>query len=474
MVEATLRLNVVAEGLEKVKRDLKEGVRESVKEGAKVERKPKLDISRMLGLDRIQKTVAGAGIEKLIGGTAIAGAVGGFVGGATVGILNMILGILKAIFNWVMSGLTGTMKLLDKIGSILKLILKPLDLVLMGILLPILYMLSPLVKILLRMLMPFSRAFMKQVKAMRPLIETLGPLALPTVYATAFISGMTALLQPVLDILIDIATYISTVFVEALTELGVAILSVVDALFGTNLAEQFANSMNTVVSNIQFVGQFMKETIGIVAHTLEGYSDEVVNYLETNKGTVTDIMSGIAENITRLFTESGIEKHVNALREYIASSFTSMGMMSAGAIRGMKANIVKDVVDMSNKVRSTLGLTVWEIKWRTEWICNNFKALTESIASYVRRMIDKLSSVLKIRTREKEKGGGGGFRKAGDLIITRKGDVIQTSPQDYIFAMKSPSMGGTVNIYINGVIDEALVDRLAWKLTSRGMQVSRW
>jgi hypothetical protein len=88
------------------------------------------------------------------------------------------------------------------------------------------------------------------------------------------------------------------------------------------------------------------------------------------------------------------------------------------------------------------------------------KFKTDGIGEQVDLLINKYNEMYRAAMKAYSATGGASVitsnyssatKKVNDAVITPSGQVIETSPQDYLFATKNPgSMGGGINITVNG------------------------
>lgn len=120
--------------------------------------------------------------------------------------------------------------------------------------------------------------------------------------------------------------------------------------------------------------------------------------------------------------------------------------------------IVKNVIEIFNILKNDMDL-VWEgiqatFKEAVDYIINNpIKALIESL-EHVLRLLDRVAGfggVRKVVSSIASRFQSGKSTPVNDAIISPRGDIITTHPDDYLIATKTPhSLGGGLNLTITG------------------------
>lgn len=330
-----------------------------------------------------------------IGGAVTAGAVGGAVAGAAVAGIPIILDTLSKSFQTLQN-------MLGKIIQLLTLILKPIELMLVAFLMPLFTALMPLVRILLRLFMPFIRAFIQQIKERRGLIEASGGALLPAVYAEAATSGIVALLEPVLDVLIDIGYFVSATFLPVLQTFMGLVADIADAFFkAIGITTNFRGIVDEVfgglIASLPTIRDFLKAEIDLIAGHIQEIPEEIKLALGAMKeeggvaAILASIMADMATTTEHIFGSASQEAiaDLTNLKDALigeGGALSSLAEQGKFLMTNMGADINAALLDLSYLVNTDIIPTIEKI---TSSMTSLKKAI-DAIITPITSLIDQL------------------------------------------------------------------------------------
>jgi len=206
---------------------------------------------------------------------------------------------------------------------------------------------------------------------------------------------------------------------------------------------------------------------------MKGLGTIIWEYMKALPSQIWDYMKGMAD-------------WINALPAKIWDYMKGIGTTIADGISGI-------IGGLDNTLRQIPGWILDKLKSGISWItniggavANAFKDAFGALVSFFAPMLNPLitvfnaiGSTLAGFVNEVSSHLPGSFRvhwkdispiNVGDFIITKGGQVLKTSPDDYIIGTKNPqAIGGKHienNIYVNvaGVLDDAMVQEIAYRI----------
>ncbi len=264
------------------------------------------------------------------------------------------------------------------------------------------------------------------------------------------------------------------------------------------------------ISSVKFVGDLMKILVGFIGigilKALEGVAalikDQIDNFIESFDKTIEilkaawDAIKEIAPEIWNFMKDLPglIWEYLKELPSKIWEFMKEVGMVIWEAMKqGFEwiKNIGADVWEFMKGV----GVVIWDaIKEGFEWIKNigadvwefmkdlpkliwdYVKQLPQMIWNFMQQLPDLIASALsKILNfgRRVSKGVSGVIGDVGnffgiqDAIITKRGDVIRTDPNDMIFATKNPGGMGSSRVFnFYGVTPQEILDTIRAELNT--------
>ena len=429
------------------------------------------------------------------GGSGVGAAASALGGGGGVEAIAGVVGVMSAVaigigavVSILMDGFGGTIKLLGKLMKILSLILKPIDMLVMSLIQPLFWVLMPFIKSLNLLLLPYIKGMRAQIRESKTQIQEGGFPAYMVAIQTSLISGVVALLDPLYEIFVDLATMIMGLVLPVLNQ----VLSVFFAIAGavanflglTDLAKTLGEIggnvtgfLTTVTDNLDTIGDNMKNVFDIIGHLdrplEEGVNAAIENLKQGDKfenllGTMLDGITGAAlaifgdEEERKKFTEpfniaaEAIQKDLLAffgeMQANIGSTLTSM-MTELDRLYGMLNDFITPALEDLNGALEDLENFIKSVQ----------------IALGGDSDDSNMSDQAKLRTGNYE-WQDGKLVKVRDFVVTPGGQVLQTDPADYILGTRNPgSLGGgggnTININIEASIaSDYDVDRLSQQL----------
>jgi len=380
--------------------------------------------------------IGGGGTRTGMGETAGAEGAGAAAGGGIAGGVLMGMGlleILKKIIGF-LAGLEPIQAIMAMIGSIMKMFFLPLAMMLFTLLRPILI---PLLK-----LMPLWMKFWQ---------DPIGSL-----------KGLGGMLW------------------EALVKLGKWL---VDG-FKSYFTLMYITIPTKIVEGITWLAgkiwDYIKDLPGKIWDAIQGIADwfgdlpaKIWDYMKALPSQIWDYMKGMAD-------------WIDALPGKIWDKMKGIGTTIADGISGI-------IGGLDNTLRQIPGWILDKLKGGISWItdiggavANAFKDAFGALTSFFAPMLNPIitvfnaiGSTLAGFVNEVSSHLPGSFRvhwtdiepiSVGDFIITKGGQVLKTSPDDYIIGTKNPqAIGGKHienNIYVNvaGVLDDAMVQEIAYRI----------
>jgi len=338
------------------------------------------------------------------GGAGGAGnaAIGGLIGGAVAG---AVMAAIPTLLNFLSDAFKTFLQMLGRIVSLLSLILKPIDLLLTSILMPLFYMLAPLIRILNRLLMPFIRAYMKQIRERKSQLETFGPVMFPMIMTEAFVSGMTALFEPVMDLFIDLAYTAASVLLPVLQQTTGLIADIADAFFSlfgieTHFSDFVDEMFEGLIENLPTIRDFIKAEIDIIANKIEVLPDSIqtaINKMEESGGiaaTVASAMNSIDAAVSLTFgAENGtVMKTIHSAFDTLTTqTFPDLADKVQTTLEGMSEDTATRIAEVREKMQGliadlkTLTNTLSALLTAVNAITGPIREFVEALNSFFRR-----------------------------------------------------------------------------------------
>lgn len=340
------------------------------------------------------------------GGGGIGGMMGGIVGG--LGIFE----ILKQIVGFLMS-LEPIKVIMELIGTIFKLILMPFALMLMKLLLPILI---PLIK-----LMPYWLKFWQDP-----------------------IAGLKGIGGIIWDALVGFGEWLVRGLARFFEFMYIEIpKKIVDGLIWLGGA----------------IGRWLSSIPGWIWDKLTGLKDwlfevggNIITWIGNLPGLIWDKLQGLGSAIASALSGilGSIGEGLRALPQWIFDKFKS----GIAWIMDIGGAIAKAFQSMFNGLVGLLAPILNPLIKVFNWIGSAFAGFINEVSSH-------LPGNWRVHWKDIPE------ITAGDVIITDKGEIIRTSPEDYIFATKNPtgampkSSKVEVNLIVPGLMDGATLRGIA-------------
>lgn len=159
----------------------------------------------------------------------------------------------------------------------------------------------------------------------------------------------------------------------------------------------------------------------------------------------------------------------------------------------LKTNLVSKLIELKNKFAQKIGLLKDKVVDKLSSVIEWLKALPERIWSFLKGLPHLIGqqflNVFKSFFGVGRGGGGssgGGFPggpgqgtipigpSVNDAIITKRGEVIRTSPDDTIIATKNPGMGSTNIFNFNGITSDEMIQKIERVLGTNIRQSGRF
>lgn len=258
------------------------------------------------------------------------------------------------------------------------------------------------------------------------------------------------------------------------TERVTALAQVLDSTY-LGLNETMRSTTQGGIVGMQFAIDKLKESIG---NSLKPAIGELLTRLEPLITKITDWIERNPELVSKIIIFSGVLAGLTAVVGGLALALialTSPFTLVALAITGIIALITLIAFNF-DKIKVKFNEFAESFKTRWTEIKNFIKGIVDAIIQFFQPLIDIVNSIVAGIERavsfvgDKLGIGGGKKKKVNDAVITPRGDVIETHPNDYLIATKNPfSIGannGGPNITINNplLLDNSSVQLLAQKL----------
>ena len=361
---------------------------------------------------------AGAGIGEAEGAGAAAG--GGVAGGVLMGM--GLIEILKKVVGF-LAGLEPIQAIMAMIGSIMKMFFLPLAMMLFTLLRPILI---PLLK-----LMPLWMKFWQ---------DPIGSL-----------KGLGGILW---EALVKLGKWLADAFIGYIKFMYITIpTKIVEGIVW--LAGVIWDYIKDLPGKIWDAIQGIADWFGDLPGKIWDYMKEIGNWLADIPGKIWDYMKGIgttiADGIKGII--GGLDNTLRQIPGWILDKLKS-GISWLADIGGAVANAFKDA----------FGALASFFAPMLNPIITVFNAIGSTLAGFVNEVSSHLPGSWRVHWTDIEP------ISVGDFIITKGGQILKTSPDDYIIGTKNPNaIGGKHienNIYVNvaGVLDDAMVQEIAYRI----------
>jgi len=403
----------------------------------------------------------GAGMGEAAGaGEAGAAAGGGVAGGILMGM--GLLEILKKIIGFV-AGLEPIQAIMAMIGSIMKMFFLPLVMMLFTLLRPILI---PLLK-LMPLWMKFWQDPIGSLKGLGGMLwEALVKLGKWLV--DGFKSYFTLMYITIPTKIVEGITWLAGKIWDYIKDLPGKIW---DAIQG--IADWFGDLSGKIWEYVKGIGEWFADLPGKIWDYMKDLGGVIWDYMKALPSQIWDYMKGMAD-------------WIDALPGKIWDKMKGIGTTIADGISGI-------IGGLDNTLRQIPGWILNKLKGGISWltdiggaVANAFKDAFGALASFFAPMLNPIitvfnaiGSTLAGFVNEVSSHLPGSWRvhwtdiepiSVGDFIITKGGQVLKTSPDDYIIGTKNPqAIGGKHienNIYVNvaGGLDDAMVQEIAYRI----------
>lgn len=264
------------------------------------------------------------------------------------------------------------------------------------------------------------------------------------------------------DSLIRRTQEISAVFGDLKVRLGTILIPVV-----TDLADIFLNDVLPAIEPlIPVIGDFLKKALESIAPYLprifEGLqrfvevaiklSDALEPFLEPLREIAFIIMDALMDVIEPLIPSikdlafvfgdflKALIPVINPIAKLVASIFKIIGESGIAVM----ISLFKALIPILETLAPIIDLIAGAIRILVELIGSLFQWMSELGQSSFGKVISGIFSLLNPASMIKLITGG--TKRVNDAIITKKGDIVETSPQDTIIATKTP--GGMGNNFV--------------------------
>jgi len=363
----------------------------------------------------------GVGIGEVAGAEGAGAAAGGGVaGGVMVGM--GLLEILKKVIGF-LAGLEPIQAIMAMIGAIMKMFFLPLAMMLFTLLRPILI---PLLK-----LMPLWMKFWQ---------DPIGSL-----------KGLGGMLW---EALVKLGKWLADAFIGYIKFMYITIpTKIVEGIVW--LAGVIWDYIKDLPGKIWDAIQGIADWFGDLPGKIWDYMKEIGNWLADIPGKIWDYMKGIgttiADGISGII--GGLDNTLRQIPGWILDKLKS-GISWITNIGGAVANAFKSAFQTLVSFFAPMLNPLIQV----------FNAIGSTLAGFVNEVSSHLPGSWRVHWKDIP------LINVGDFIITKGGQVLKTSPDDYIIGTKNPqAIGGKHienNIYINvaGVLDDAMVQEIAYRI----------
>lgn len=246
---------------------------------------------------------------------------------------------MAAVASVLSMGFSGTIKMIGRLVKLATLILKPIDLLVQTIMMPLFWMLTPFLKAMMQFLLPFIKAFRKSLLGNKEAIAS-GEMTPAEAYIHASIAGITAMLLP----LLEMVKGLGETFIKVAASIEEGIVNAIAGML-TTITDAIFDAITTMVSVVQ-------EAFSPFIHWLNGDLGD----------TFDKAMNRLKEDV------GGMKKDTETTIETWRQIFINkIELTKAGALRVwddfMDALIdkVKESIATANEIRETAEEQGWGV-----------------------------------------------------------------------------------------------------------------
>ena len=265
---------------------------------------------------------------------------------------------------------------------------------------------------------------------------------------------------------------------SALFLVGAVIAGIIAALAGAPvlLIAAIAIIGGILVSK---VGSFFVDTLLGIVQWIDGiFGSNLLAPLKTYFDGISNVFNGLWNTLKSLLTLDfdgvweGLKQVLTGLWQVLEGiflfSWEALKLIFTTAWDGLTTlfsslwDLLKTIVETSFEALKTFGTWIWETL--VSILKTSFNVLS-GFGTWIKNQIQSMIGF---------GGFGGSSKSVNDAIITPNGDIIRTSPSDYLIATKNPSNLGmssngssNVNVSINGGLITEDVARQIGRLIQR-------